>query len=626
MKTALLAILLLIVNATFGLGATITVTSANDSGPGSLRQAILDSAVGDTITFDLPLPSTITLTSGELLVDKDLTITGPSAASLTISENSSLSANRIFEIAPGANVTISGVTITGGVDDLVAGGIYNQGNLTLRASSVTQNSATGLSTPAAGIYNVGTLIVISSTISDNASASGPGGIYNVNGTLSLVNSTISGNTSGLARSKTFQISANVAVSPGGGIRSDGGSVVIIDTTITNNINTVAGDGMAVFGGSVTLKNNIIAGNGVEDIEGIVTSLGYNLIGNGSGATITPAIGDQIGTSTDPIDAMLGPLQDNGGTTQTHALLPGGPAIDKGIATSAVTTDQRGRVRPVDNPAIPPAEGGDNSDIGAFEVQVGQSLNISTRGRVLTGEGILDGGFIITGTNLKKVIIRGLGPSLASSMLSGLLADPVLELHDSTSLLMTNDNWRDTQEADIEATGIPPSNDAESAIVATLAPGAYTAILEGKSGGTGIGLVEVYDLNLAADSTLGNISTRGFVGTGDDVMIGGFIVAADEGVPDQVIVRAIGPSLVAAGITDPLLDPKLELHDQNGTLIASNDNWKDTQEAEIAATGLAPTDDREAAILQTLTAGPYTAIVEGVNATVGIALVEVYTLQ
>jgi hypothetical protein len=203
---------------------------------------------------------------------------------------------------------------------------------------------------------------------------------------------------------------------------------------------------------------------------------------------------------------------------------------------------------------------------------------------------------------------------------------VLELHDSTGLVSTNDNWKDSQEAEIEATGIPPSDDAESAIVATLAPGAYTAILEGKSGGTGIGLVEVYDLDSAANSTLGNISARGFVDTADNVMIGGFIVGAGEGLPGRVIVRAIGPSLSSAGIVSPLEDSELELHDQNGALIASNDNWKDTQQAEIEATGLAPTDDKEAAIVQTLTDGLYTAIVRGVNDTVGVALVEVFDLH
>lgn len=212
------------------------------------------------------------------------------------------------------------------------------------------------------------------------------------------------------------------------------------------------------------------------------------------------------------------------------------------------------------------------------------------------------------------------------MLMGVLADPFLELHDASVLVATNDNWKDSQETEIEATGIPPNDPAESAIVASLAPGAYTAILEGKAGGTGVGLVEVYDLDPTANSTLGNISARGFVNTRDNVMIGGLIVGAGEGVPDRVILRALGPSLASQGIEDPLQDPELEFHDQNGALISSNDNWRDTQEAEIEATGLAPSDDREAAIVLTVTNAPYTAIVRGVNGTVGVALIEEFDLH
>jgi hypothetical protein len=360
---------------------------------------------------------------------------------------------------------------------------------------------------------------------------------------------------------------------------------------------------------------------VDGVDDTFTSLGYNLIGNG---TITPKPGDQIGTASSPIDPMLGVLQDNGGPTFTHALLPGSPAIDKGGA-SGLTTDQRGRARPADFPSIPPAENGDNSDIGAVEVQRAQSVNISTRGNVLTGDSILDGGFIITGTADKPVLIRGVGPSL-TGILSGVLADPYLELHDSTQLLISNDNWKDTQETDIEATGIAPMSDKESAILATLSPGSYTAILKGASNDTGIGLVEIYDLDSGANSFLGNLSTRGFVGTEDDVLIGGFIVAGDEASLAQVLILAIGPSLGATGISDSLADPELELHDPNGTLIASNDNWRDTQASEIEATGLAPTDDKESAVLQLLATGPYTAIVRGIDNTTGIGLVEVFNLS
>ena len=229
---------------------------------------------------------------------------------------------------------------------------------------------------------------------------------------------------------------------------------------------------------------------------------------------------------------------------------------------------------------------------------------------------------ITGTQLKKVIVRAIGPSLP---FVGALADPVLELRNSSGgLIASNDNWRSNQEAEIIATTIPPSNDLESAIVANLPANnsAYTAIVRGANNGTGIGVVEAYDLDRTVDSKLANISTRGFVQTGDDVLIGGLIVLGQE--PLRVIVRAIGPSLPVSGA---LGDPTLELHDGNGALLQSNDNWRTGgQEAEIIATTIPPSDDLESAIVRILDPGNYTAIVRGVNNTTGVALVEVYALN
>ena len=205
-----------------------------------------------------------------------------------------------------------------------------------------------------------------------------------------------------------------------------------------------------------------------------------------------------------------------------------------------------------------------------------------------------------------------------------LADPTIELHEPGNIVVTNDNWRDTQEQEIIDTTIPPTNDLESAIIATLDPNAaYTAIVRGKNDGTGVGLVEVYDLDQAADSELANISTRGFVDIDENVMIGGFIVGS--GVSTTVVVRAIGPSLGAVGVANPLLNPTLELHGTDGMQIAFDDDWKDTQQAEIEAAGLAPTDDRESAIEAVLTPA-YTAIVRGKDNTAGVGLMEVYNLQ
>ncbi|MEY2603599.1 MAG: hypothetical protein QOH31_1380, partial [Verrucomicrobiota bacterium] len=241
------------------------------------------------------------------------------------------------------------------------------------------------------------------------------------------------------------------------------------------------------------------------------------------------------------------------------------------------------------------------------------VNISTRLGVLTGDNVLIGGFIIGGPDNKKVVLRAIGPSLSNPPfnLSGVLADPTTELHDGTgAIIATNDNWKDAQQADIAATGLAPTNDFESAILQTLAPGAYTAIVRGKNGGTGVGLVEVYDADRSVNAELTNISTRGFVGTGDNVMIGGFIVGG--GGSATVVVRAIGPSLSNPpfNLTGVLQDPTLSLFDANGVIIASNDNWKDTQQAELQATGVAPTDDHESAILVTLPTGGFTVIVRG----------------
>jgi hypothetical protein len=272
---------------------------------------------------------------------------------------------------------------------------------------------------------------------------------------------------------------------------------------------------------------------------------------------------------------------------------------------------------------------------AFETMLpGKLLNISTRLRTLTGDNVMIGGFIVTGNVPKKVIIRAIGPSLTAFGIAGVLADPVLELHEPGGLIVTNDNWKSTQQAEIQATGIPPKNDLESAIIATLAPvnpsvvgsGNYTVIVRGRNNGIGVALVEGYDLDPAGAAELGNISTRGFVDTGDNVMIGGFIIGSPTNDSARVLVRAIGPTLVSAGVANPLQDPTLELHDASGTTIAFNDNWADAHATVIQATGIAPKDARESAILANLRPGPYTAVLRGKGNTTGVALVEVYHLR
>ena len=255
--------------------------------------------------------------------------------------------------------------------------------------------------------------------------------------------------------------------------------------------------------------------------------------------------------------------------------------------------------------------------------------MSTRLRVETGDRVMIGGFIVTGTQSKKVAIRGIGPSLGSSGLSGLLTDPTLQLRSSGGALVTqNDNWRDdpAQAAELTALGLGLQDTRESGIVATLQPAAYTVIMAGKNQTSGIGLVEIYDADTTVSSQLANISTRGFVQTGDNVMIGGFILGVNNA-NAQLAVRGIGPSLTQFGLSGVLADPTLELRDQNGTLLVSNDNWTDdpVSAAYLMANGLALEDLHESGIFTSLPPGAFTAILAGKNGGIGIALVEIYAL-
>jgi hypothetical protein len=267
-------------------------------------------------------------------------------------------------------------------------------------------------------------------------------------------------------------------------------------------------------------------------------------------------------------------------------------------------------------------------------------NISTRLQVGISDRVMIAGFIVQGSAPKRVLIRAAGPSLTQFGVPNALGNPRLELHDSTNTIGMNDDWQTTQiggvitsdqVAEIQNSGLAPSDPLESALIATLAPGSYTAIVQGVNGGIGVGIVEVYDLGASSGSLLANISTRGFVQTGDNVMIGGFIVVTQ---PTRVIIRAIGPSLTQVGVPDALANPQLELHDAS-SLIGRNDDWQTTQiggiitsdqVGEIQNSQLAPTNAAESAIIATLPPGSYTAIVRGVNNTTGNALVEVYALQ
>lgn len=578
---------------------TRTVSQNGDSGAGSLRQAIADSAANDTIFFSVT--GAVTLTSGPLTINKNLVITGPGARKLKVTGFAGAS---IFSITSG-NVTISGLTVGPGKLGITLTG---PGSLTMNDSAVSGNAPDG------GILTgTNTILIMNGcTISGNQiSLVGGGGLQN-KGTATLTNCTISGNTSKVTIGQ-------VGGGGSGGIFNYDGMLTLKSCTVTGNLGEAGAGGIGTTGVSTQLTNTILANNTINpgllgvDLYGPgFSSGGYNLIGiqDASVGFTNNVNHDIVGTAASPRDPLLLPLQDNGGGTDTAAIFASAsPAYNKGNSALATARDQRGYLRP------------DTADIGACEFLGTQPVtlaNISSRAVVQTGDNVLIGGFIVTGSQLKRVIFRAIGPSLS---LPGKLSDPVLELYSGNQLITSNDDWGSAPNPqEITATGVAPTNVKESAILTSLAPGSYTAIVRGAGGATGIGVVEAYDLDRTVGSRLANISTRAAVQTGDNVLIGGFIVQGPDSLP--VIVRGIGPSL---NVPNPMLDPKLELHDVNGATVAANDNWRSAQEAAIIATTIPPTNDAESAIVMTLPPGNYTAILSGVNNTTGVAVVEVYGL-
>lgn len=441
--------------------------------------------------------------------------------------------------------------------------------------------------------------------------------------MTLNNCTLSGNTrdagqlygSGLINSGTATLTnCTIANNSPRGIEAFS-STTLKSCTVTQNS---GGQGAGVLSGTfmaVTMTNTVVSGNTATtspDVLGEFNSGGYNVIAIKDGSTgFTHGVNhDVVGTAASPRDALLAPLLNNGGPTNTCAIFASASsAFNAGNPATAPARDQRGFLRP------------DTPDAGACEFLGTQPVtlaNISSRAFVQTGDNVLIGGFIITGAQLKKVLLRAIGPSLN---IAGKLLNPSLELYSGSQLLLANDDWGTAaNKQEIINSGLAPTDSAESAILSSLGPGAYTCIMRGGSGGTGIGVVEAYDLDRAVGSRLGNISTRAAVQTGDNILIGGFIVLGPDSIP--IIVRAIGPSLP---LPNKMADPTLELYDGNGATIATNDNWRSNQETAIMATLIPPTNDAESAIVATLAPGNYTAIVRGAGNGTGVAVVEVYGL-
>jgi CSLREA domain-containing protein len=661
------------INAANASGGADTVDATGLTGTVTLTTALPD--LSSDINIVGPGANLLKVSRGEM---------APRFGVFTISPNVTASISGVTMTggwtADGGNGTSSGGTAESG------GGIHNKGNLTITRCTVTGNQTgnggsggLGYGGSGGGIMNLGTLTLIDSTVSDNRTGDGgsgrPGGGGGVpggsgghgggidnGGTATVINTTISGNRTGngatggpsntipglgagiynagemtisnttISGNETgtmFVDGPNSSITGGGGIYQATGQTTINNSTITANKAAIYGGGIhrsAVPGasGTVTLRSTIVAGNSGEgpDIYGTVQSDGYNLIGDQRKADISPNPGAGPNFFGAP---ELDPLAENGGPTRTHLPRANSPAIDKGRNFSGRNTDQRGLSRTVNVTDARYPSAGDGTDIGAVELAPVLARNLSTRAKVEAADNVLIAGFIITGTVPKKLVIRALGPSLSDANVRGVLEDPELELRTADgSLLRANDNWQDdaAQAGELQAAGLAPARTQESAILLTLPPSAYTAIVRGKNK-TGVALVEVYDIG-NPNSELANVSARSVVQSGDNVMIGGFTLGPGDG-HTNLIVRALGPSLPGLGINNSLTDPTLDLRDTNGNQIGFNDNWRDDalKAAEISAKGLAPPNPNESALSLTLAPGQYTAIVRGQNEGTGIGLIEIY---
>jgi hypothetical protein len=739
-----------------GLALVVTNTSEHDDGTCSIDDCTLLEALNfsnagsdvNSITFTPGLTGAIgtaILTPTGLPITKPVTINGPGARVLVITGRT---VARVFKVTS-ANVAISGLGIYNGkVTGDNGGAIHNTGGLTL-TNCLIINSVATLTTAGGGGGGVenalnATLIVNGCTFLQNSAGQVGGGIHNA-GTLTVTNSTFSQNSA----------------IQGGGIYSDFSNNLskasLLNCTITRcsasdtSTATGAGGGGLFFvgnSGQYDTGNTLIAGNTSTtnpDLRGNFKSNGHNFIGNVGFATgfADGTLSDQIGGGPKPVkDAKLDAvLKNNGGPTDTHALLSDSTAINAGGDSLAPTTDQRAFLRNgisdigafeyngimptpptitigaatniTSTAATLNASVNPNgfttsfqftSNFGSFPVQdagngtgnvpfslnvtgltpntqysfnavaansggssqgidktfttlpgptpiptatptatpsatptppAGSVGNVSTRLPVGTGDDVLIEGFIVQGPSdsTKTIIVRAIGPSLLAFGIPDALANPTLEIHDaSNATIATNDDWKTTQigglilgdqSAEIGTSGVAPGNDLESAIIADLAPGSYTAVVRGFGDTSGTGVVDAYDLGAASPARLANIATRGLIQPGDKLMIAGFIV---QNGPVRAVIRAVGPSLSAFGIANALADTTLQLKDQNGTTVIENDNWKTDQQTELESTGLQPSHELEAAVVATIQPGQYTAQVRGKNETSGIGVVQVYFLQ
>jgi CSLREA domain-containing protein len=734
-------------------GPTFTVTDVNDHDDGSctsddctLREALNAAnanADANTISFAPGVTGIIQL--GTVLPDitTSVVIQGPGARVLTVQRSLGAATNfRIFNVAGSVTATISSLTVANGnLPGGLGGGILSHGSLTLDKVTLINNAANGGN--GGGIYSAGPCVITNSTIYGNTvnsstTAGSGGGIFNFGATLTITNSSIAANSA---------TCTNTSNDSGGGIYSNVGNVTLTNDTITGNSGDIGGGVTGANGAVVRVRNTIIALNTSSkgsDVNGNFTSDGHNFIGkaftisgsSGYSTGFTDGVnGDQVGAGTasaPPKDPKFATFGNNGGPTDTMALLSTSTAINAGNDSFAPGSDQRGYFRngvsdigafefngiaPVPPTVITGAatnitsttatlnatvnpNGLDTTvqfvtNFGTFSPQdigsgtsnvpvsvdvtglapntqysfsitatslggttqgvqqtfatlpgptptatptatpAGLVANVSTRLPVGTNDNVLIEGFIVQGPagSTKKILIRAIGPSLVPFGVTDALANPTLEIDDANNAtIATNDDWRTTQvggiitgdqSGEIGGSGLAPGNDLESAIIADLPPGSYTAIVRGLGNTVGTGVVDAYDLSGGSAAKLANIATRGLIQPGDQLMIAGFII---QNGPVRAVVRAIGPSLTAFGVNNALPDTTLQIEDQNGTIVIENDDWQSDQKQELENTGLQPSNDLEAAVLVTLPPGQYSALVRGKPETTGTGVVQVYFLQ
>jgi hypothetical protein len=586
---------------------------------------------------------------------------------LTI-DNSIISDNSVTPRAPNpgraggifssGSLEITNSTIRNNNGGSTGGGILSGGPMTITSSTVTDNETIG----SGGGIVCGSGTIRNCTISGNTAvfkdSGNGGGIYSGGGTLTITNSTISGNSAdrhgggiNLVSGGTLQI-ANTILKAG----MQGANIVRDSGTVTSqgyNISSDDGGGFLTATGDQISSDPVLGplqnNGGPTFTHGLLT--GSPALDAGDPNFTPPPLYDQRGplyvrvfngridkgslevqppppTPTPTPSPTVTPST----PTPTPTVTPSTPTPTPTVTPSTPTpTPTATPATPTPSPTVTPATPTPTpSPTASPSPTAARALNISTRLRVEGGNNVLIGGFIISGHAPKTVAVRGIGPSLTGFGVSDALADPTLELRAANgTLLVQNDNWQDNpaHAAQLTALGFALHDPSESGLIATLDPGAsYTAILAGKNSGTGVGLVEIYDASQAADSQLANISTRGFVQTGSNVMIGGFILGGGNNT--QVAVRGIGPSLGQFGLSPVLADPTLELHDGNGALLVLNDDWQDNpaQAAQLSAHGFALQNPKESGIFTSLPPGAFTAILAGKNGGTGIGLVEIYNVH